>query len=149
MAKIADYFKRSWLCLLFMLVGIGLLVGYFTEGKDRAGRCTEPVTATITDYQESLVTDDRGDTVYEYRLSIQYQVAGETYSYGETTKTQPNIGDPYELVYNPADPGEAMTPASAKTAWLTPILGGAMALFFGWLSIPGRKRKTAPGGPEA
>ncbi len=135
--------KGSWLPLLFVLAGAGILVWFFLVGWAEAAACSEPVTAVITQCEAYTESDSDGDGwVTKYKVWSEYQVDGQSYSYyryGETREYDP--GDTIKLYCDPQDPATAMEARDRRLMPLTAVAGAALMAMGGWMLWPKKKRK--------
>lgn len=114
---------------VFLLVGIGLLVGAWfpTKSSLELRDVGEPVPGTITRY-----TTSHSDDGPSYAPVFRYEVNGQTYEHEQSVSSSsiPNVGETQTLLVDPSDPTNAKPDSFMGMWFLTALLGGMGALFF-------------------
>lgn len=146
-----------WVMGVFLLVGLGALVGGGILAKQRADFLASALTATgeVIDFERRTSTSD-GRTTTTYYPVVRYQPPGraETFTFEhDSGSSSPGYrrGESVTVLYAPDDPGDAIIDAGLLN-WLGPslmiVLGGVFALV-GGLGLRSRTKQRKQQPPPA
>ncbi|MDZ7839333.1 MAG: DUF3592 domain-containing protein [Gammaproteobacteria bacterium] len=139
----------GWVLVLFLLIGLGVLVGGGFVAKQRSDFLSDAQSAPgeVIDFERRTSTSD-GKTTTTYYPVVRYQPPGHdapvTFQH-DTGSSSPGYsrGDAVTVLYSPDDPDEAIIDSGLMN-WFAPglmiLLGGVFTLM-GGLSLHGRSKK--------
>lgn len=142
----------AWVLVLFLLIGLGVLVGGGFAAKQRSDFLSGARSApgVVIDFERRTSTSD-GKTTTTYYPIVRYHPPGRdapiTFQH-DTGSSSPGYshGDAVTVLYAPDDPDEAIIDSGLMN-WFGPglmiLLGGVFTLV-GGLSLHGRLKKRRP-----
>ncbi|GIZ97033.1 hypothetical protein TTY48_16450 [Tsukamurella sp. TY48] len=126
-AAVRSVRESSLMTRIFIAVGIiTVVVGcYFTVVDTVFLASSVTAQGRVVDYEESESREDDGRISYSYQRIVGYTVDGVEYRKRESgaSSSEPAIGDPVTVYYNPDDPQDAMIDAFLRK-WIGPLAIG-------------------------
>lgn len=129
MENIVENLVPYLLLSIFVIAGVGMLMGGILYYQKKQTTCTYAVNAKVIDLKKH-----RSDGTTTYSPVYEYYYGGEYVKYESNTYTNvhvPQIGDYKELRINPSNPREVMEGSAAKALLIFFVIMGSMFVLGG------------------